>query len=175
MDSRRAAVAAFRNYLVSRPISHRARAGIMCAALVIIGIGGCSLFHHKTESTQQKFIEALERGNAPEANQIWLNMNEKERADWSHSVGMKPNVSKENVEAQLMRHAQQQADQDDDNSSESTDGSAGTSSIQDDGGNIDSQMIEMPGLDADPSVGGLQSLPGVSGTDSSGSEIPTVP
>jgi hypothetical protein len=171
MDSRGAAVAALRNYL----FSHRARAGIVCAALAVIGIGGCSLFHHNTESAQQKFVEALERGNGPEANQIWLKMNEKERADWAHSVGMKPNVSKENIEAQLMRHAQQQADQDDDGSSDSADGTAGTSSIQDDGGNIDSQMIEMPGLDADPSVGGLQSLPGVSGTDSSGSEIPTVP
>jgi hypothetical protein len=173
MDSRRAAVAAFLDFL----ISDRAGACIACAALLVVatGIGGCSLFHHNSPSTQQKFIEALERGNGPEANQIWLRMNEKERADWSHSVGMKPNVSKENIEAKLMRHAQEQADQDGDGSSDSSAGSAGTSSTQDDGGNIDSQMIEMPGLDADPSVSGLQSLPGVSGTDSSGSEIPTAP
>jgi hypothetical protein len=173
MDSRRAAVAAFFDYLVS----HRARACIVFAApfVVAMGIGGCSLFHHDTPSTQQKFIEALERGNGPEANEIWLKMNAKERADWSHSVGMKPNVSKENIEAEVMKHAQQQADQDGDGSSDSSDGSAGTSSTQEDSGNIDSQMIEMPGLDADPSVGGLQSLPGVSGTDSSGSEIPAAP
>ena len=140
------------------------RTSIACAALFALAVTnyGCSLFHHHGETTQQKFIEALERGNGPEANQIWLHMNEQERADWSHSLGMKPNVSKENIQADVMRHFQEkQAAQDGADVSATSDGL--TSTVVEDG-NIDSQMIEMPGLDADP-ASGLQSLPGLSTTD----------
>jgi len=135
---------------------------IACAALFVLAAAnsGCSLFHHDSPTTQQKFIEALERGNGPEANQIWLHMNEQERADWSHSIGMKPNVSKENLQADVMRHFQEkQAAQDGDDVSATSDGSSSTV-VED--GNIDSQMIEMPGLDADP-ASGLQSLPTIPG------------
>jgi len=139
--------------------------GMACTALLAVALGGagCSLFHHNAPTAQQKFVEALERGNGPEANQIWLHMNAKERADWSHSTGMKPDVSKEDIENKLMHHAQEQADQDGDDSSDT---STGMSSDQVDTGNIDSQIIDMPGLDADPTAGSLQNLPGLSGTGS---------
>jgi hypothetical protein len=158
MDSRPAAIAAFLDDTFSRW-------GMACAALlaVALGIGGCSLFHHNAPTAQQRFVEALEHGNGPQANQIWLHMTDKERADWSHSVGMKPDFSKEDIENKLMQHAQEQADQDGDDSSDT---SSGMSSDQVDTGNIDSQIIDMPGLDADPTAGSLQNLPGLSGTGS---------
>jgi hypothetical protein len=138
---------------------------LACAALLAIGVGtgGCSLFHHDRPTAQQKFVEALERGNGPEANQIWLHMNEQERADWSHSIGMKPNVSKEDIEAKLLHHAQEQADQD---GTDASDGSAATSSDISEG-DINSQILEMPGLDVDPNAGSLQNLPGVTGESTS--------
>lgn len=148
------------------------RTSIASAALFALAAAncGCSLFHHG-ETSQQKFIEALQRGNGPEANQIWLHMSEQERADWSHSIGIKPNISKENLQAQVMRHFQEKADQD----SDATGGPDGSSSNVIEEGNIDSQMIEMPGLDADPAAG-LQSLPGLSAPDSPAApEITTIP
>jgi hypothetical protein len=123
----------------------------------VVGSDGCFLFHHGP-STQQKFVEALERGDSPRANQIWLNMNEQERSDWSHSIGMKPTVSKEDIETQLMRHAQQKADE---NGDDSSDVATGSTSMNTEEGNIESQMIEMPGIGTVPGAGGLQSLPGV--------------
>ncbi|HXZ87636.1 MAG TPA: hypothetical protein VEF07_03630 [Candidatus Binataceae bacterium] len=150
------------------------RTSIACAALFVLSIpnSGCSLFHHDSPTTQQKFIEALERGNGPEANQIWLHMNEQERADWSHSIGMKPNVSKENIQADVMRHFQeQQAAQ---NGDDASNGSDGSSTTQIEEGNIDSQVIEMPGVEADPGAG-LQSLPGMPGADSPASPEPITP
>lgn len=158
-----------------RPASARfAPAWIACAALLALSLAnsGCSLFHHHGETTQQKFIEALERGNGPEANQIWLHMNEQDRADWSHSLGMKPNVSKEKIQADVMHHLQEKAAQDGDDASN---GSGESTSTQIEEGNIDSQMIEMPGIDADPGAG-LQSLPEMPGADSPASPEPmTIP
>jgi hypothetical protein len=145
-----------------------ARLAGLAVIAIVLGTGGCSLFHHNQPTAQQKFIEALEHGNGPEANQIWLHMTDKERADWSHSEGMKPDFSKEDIENKLMQHAQEQADKDNDDSSDDSgtpqDGSAATSQI--DTGNIDSQIIDMPGLDADTTGGSLKNLPGISGTDS---------
>jgi len=147
-----------------RAPAHFSSTTIACAALFALAAvnSGCSLFHHDGPTTQQKFIEALERGNGPEANQIWLHMNEQERADWSHSLGMKPNVSKEDLQADVMRHFQEK--QAAENGDDASNGSDGSSSTQIEEGNIDSQVIEMPGLDADP-ASGLQGLPGLSTTD----------
>lgn len=158
-----------------RPASARlARASIACAAVFALAAAnsGCSLFHHNSPTAQQKFIEALERGNGPEANQIWLHMNEQERADWSHSIGIKPNISKEDLQAEVVRHYQEKAAHDNDDAAGSSDGS---SSPVIEEGDINSQMIEMPGLDAEP-AGGLQGLPGLSAPDGPAApEITTIP
>ncbi len=150
------------------------RASIACAALFALALAncGCSLFHHG-ETSQQKFIEALQRGNGPEANQIWLHMNEKERADWSHSIGIKPNISKQNLQAQVIRHFQEKAAEAD--GTDATGGPDGSSPNVIEEGDIDSQMIEMPGLDADPAAS-LQSLPGLAAPDGTAApEITTIP
>jgi hypothetical protein len=71
----------------------------LLAAFAIV-LAGC--WHRKTD--QQKFIEAMNHGNSAQASQIWLNMDAKNRADFSHSQGMQPNVSSDEVKKQLTQH-----------------------------------------------------------------------
>lgn len=65
-------------------------------------LAGC--WHHETD--QQKFIEAMNHGNSAQASQIWLNMDAKSRADFSHSQGMQPNISPDELKKDLARHYQ---------------------------------------------------------------------
>jgi hypothetical protein len=129
-------------------------------ALLMLAAPGCSLFHHHSVPPQQQFLDALKRGNGPEANQIWLTMTPDDRANLSHSAEIRPPVSKEELETELARHQAQSAD------SDSTDQGlrdALSGEIQE--GDINSQQLELPGLDIDPNANSLQSLPGLSGTD----------
>jgi hypothetical protein len=129
------------------------------AALVIFAVTGCSLFHHGVPP-QQQFLNALKQGNGPRANQIWLTMTPDERANLSHSVELRPPVSKEELETELARHQAQSPDAD------GTDqGLRDTLSGEVEEGDINSQQLELPGLDIDPNASGLQSLPGLSGAD----------
>src|SRR6266436_9664272 len=81
------------------------------AALLMLVLPGCSLFHHGVPP-QQQFLDALKRGNGPEANQIWLTMTPDDRANLSHSAEIRPPVSKEELETELARHQAQSADSD---------------------------------------------------------------
>jgi hypothetical protein len=132
-------------------------ARIGAAFAISVCIAGCSLFHHG-DPPQQQFLNALGRGNGPEANQIWLNMSAEDRANLSHSTGITPQSSPEQIQAQLMRHAKEKADQEDGNDETSQGLSNGIEE-----GDINSEMIEMPGLGADQS-GGLQNLPNLPST-----------
>jgi hypothetical protein len=111
---------------------------------------GCSLFH-RGEPPQQKFLNALNRGNGAEASQIWLTMSAKDRANLSHNVGLKPEVQKADIERALLRHQSEEAAKNGD------DTDAEMSDI--DEGDINSQQIELPGLDGDPNAGSLSNLP----------------
>ena len=125
----------------------------------MLAASGCSLFHHGVPP-QQQFLDALKRGNGPQANQIWLTMTPDDRANLSHSVELRPPVSKEEVETELARHQAQSPD------AAATDQGlrdALSGEIQE--GDINSQQLELPGLDIDPNANGLQSLPGLSGAD----------
>jgi hypothetical protein len=72
-------------------------------------LAGC--WHHETD--QQKFIEAMNHGNSAQASQIWLHMDAKSRADFSHNQGMQPNYSPDEVKKQLAQHYQDKAGGDD--------------------------------------------------------------
>ncbi len=58
--------------------------------IMAAGISGCSLFHRETP--QQKLFDALNRGNAPAASQIWLSMSPKDRVKFSRGEGITPAV-----------------------------------------------------------------------------------
>ena len=66
-----------------------------------IALAGCS---HQTQ--QQKFVDAMNHGNGAQANQIWLHMDARSRADFSHSQGMQPETSPDDVKKQVMQHYQ---------------------------------------------------------------------
>jgi len=138
-------------------------ARIVPAAVFALCIPGCSLFHHG-DPPQQRFLNALSRGNGPEANQIWLNMSAEDRANLSHSTGITPQSSPAQIQAQLMRHAKEKAEQEEGNGATEQ---GLSNEVQE--GDIDSQMIEMPGVDADQG-GGLQNLLTLPSTIESGPE-----
>jgi hypothetical protein len=138
----------------------RCASGTAIAALLMLAAPGCSLFHRHSVPPQQQFINALKSGNGPQANQIWLSMTPEDRANLSHSVELRPPVSKEELQTELARHQAQSpaADAADQGLRDALSGE-----IQE--GDINSQQVELPGLDIDPNANGLQSLPGLSGAD----------
>src|SRR5258708_2238206 len=111
------------------------------AALLMLAAPGCSLLHHHSVPPQQQFLDALKRGNGPEANQIWLTMAPEDRANLSHSAEIRPPVSKEELETELARHQAQSADA---NGTDQGLRDALSGEIQE--GDIDSQQLELPGL-----------------------------
>src|SRR5258708_25128008 len=78
-----------------------------------IALAGCS---HQTQ--QQKFVDAMNHGSAAQANQIWLHMDARSRADFSHSQGMTPDTSQDDVKKQVMQHYQDKMGGDGENSDE---------------------------------------------------------
>jgi hypothetical protein len=78
-----------------------------------IALAGCS---HQTQ--QQKFVDAMNHGNAAQANQIWLHMDANSRADFSHSQGMTPDTSQDDVKKQVMQHYQDKLGSEGENSDE---------------------------------------------------------
>ena len=128
-----------------------ARAVLIAIALIALAAGasGCFLFHH--ESDQQKFLDALNRGNAAEASQMWLTMSPDTRANLSHSQGMTPNLSPEEIQAQVLRHEKEKAQAEGDD----TESVMGDS----DDGDVTAEQIETPAQDDDRSDGKLSNLP----------------
>ncbi len=68
----------------------------LCAfAFALIGVAaGCSLLHHG-QTPQQKFLDALNRGNSAEASQIWLTMTPDDREKFRRGEGLSPAVPPE--------------------------------------------------------------------------------
>ncbi|MBF6561006.1 MAG: hypothetical protein IVW56_12000 [Candidatus Binataceae bacterium] len=129
-------------------VAHGALIAIILIA-VAAGASGCSLFHH--ESPQQKFLDALNRGNAAEASQMWLTMSPESRANLSHSQGLTPNLSPEEIQAQVLRHEKERAAAEGDD----TESAMGDS----DDGDVTAEQIETPAQDDDRSDGKLSNLP----------------
>jgi hypothetical protein len=117
----------------------------LIAASAIV-LAGC--WHRETD--QQKFMEAMNHGNSAQASQIWLNMDAKSRADFSHSQGMQPTLSPDQLKKQVSQH------------------------YMDKTGDTDSdETIEQP----TPNVhlGGLESLPEYSAPSGAPPQTVTVP
>jgi len=79
-----------------------------------IALAGCS--SHETQ--QQRFVDAMNHGNVAQANQIWLHMDAKSRADFSHSQGTTPEMSPDDVKKQVAQHYQDKLGDKDENSDE---------------------------------------------------------
>ncbi len=92
----------------------------------------------------------MNHGNGAQASQIWLNMDARSRADFEHSQGMRPNLSPDEVQKQVMQHYQDKMGADDSNES-----------------------IERPTPYVD--LGGLESLPGYVGPSGAPPQSVTVP
>ena len=152
---RRPGDSAGRELETAAPRGDHPRVSDRCAALVgllaVMSVVGCSLFHHGAPP-QQRFLDALSRGNGMEADQIWLQMDPRDRANLSHSIGITPHFSKDDLQAAMLKHQQEKAEKAADQDSGATGGE-----IEE--GDINSQMIEMPGLDADTKSGSLLDLP----------------
>ena len=87
------------------------RAFVFSIVTCAIAIAGC--WSHETQ--QQKFVDAMDHGNSAQASQIWLHMDAKSRADFSHNEGMTPNTSPDDVKKQVMQHYQDKLGGDEDN------------------------------------------------------------
>jgi hypothetical protein len=112
--------------------------------ILLAALTGCSMLHHG-DSPQQQFMGALQRGNGPQASQIWLNMNADDRANLAHGKGLKPQTSPDEIKAKLTQQAEAQAKSD--------------SGIET--GEMDPQQVELPPIDTNSSAGlqGLSNLP----------------
>jgi len=73
---------------------------------MLTATSGCSLFHKK--SPQQEYTEAIMRGNAMQASQVWLNMSPEDRMKFARGEGFKPTEStQKDVQQMMMDHANQ--------------------------------------------------------------------
>jgi hypothetical protein len=116
---------------------------------------GCSFFHHG-EPQQQKFMDALNRGNGAEASQLWLTMSATDRANLAHSVGFRPQVDRADIGRGLLKHQQEEAAKDGQDPDEDSDEDSDTMGDAVNGSETDSQQIEVPG---DARAGSLANLP----------------
>ncbi len=65
------------------------------------------MFHR--EPPQQQYFDALNRGHAAEASQIWLRMSVEDREKFQRGEGITPRTSPEQAEAEVLRHQTDEA------------------------------------------------------------------
>ncbi len=82
---------------------------IIIAAAACIAAAGCWPWH-KTETPQQQFIEALNRGQSAQASQIWLRMSPEDKIKFAHGQGMAPGTSPEDVKKLVLQHYENQTE-----------------------------------------------------------------
>lgn len=90
------------------------------------GLTGC--WHQKTD--QQKFLEALNRGNGAQAAEIYRNMDAKSRAALAHNEGIKPKLSAAQIQQQVMQHYGTDSDADSDQTIESVTPHVGSGGLE---------------------------------------------
>jgi redox-sensitive bicupin YhaK (pirin superfamily) len=117
------------------------RSSILLLAIVLSATSGCSLFHKK--SPQQEYSEALMRGNAMQASQVWLNMSPEDRMKFARGEGFAPDESTHKDVQQMMMNRY---------ANEAGEGSSG-------GGQMQEQMPT-------PLGASLKDLPAASGSSS---------
>jgi hypothetical protein len=128
-------------------VSNRIVVGLALICLLGSGAAGCSLFHH--DSPQQQFMDALNRGSGAEAFQRWLKMSAKDRSNLSHNIGFRREINQGDVQRELLKHQKEEAAKNGDDDPDSTF----------DDGDINSQQMEIPGIEGDPSANGITNLP----------------
>ncbi|MGH7934823.1 MAG: hypothetical protein ACREQN_16900 [Candidatus Binataceae bacterium] len=150
----------------------------MAAVVLLTTAAGCSLFHHSGEPPQEQFLQALKRGNAPQASQIWLHMSADDRANLSHGIGINPKVTRADVESAFMKHQveaeKKHGQADSQNMGLDTNPNMGLDANQNMGlhtnadmglgPNVEqndsgSQQVDLPGVGADQTGGSLLDLP----------------
>jgi hypothetical protein len=65
---------------------------------------------HKSETPQQRFIEAINRGESAQATQIWLSMSPEDKIKFAHGEGMQPGTKPEDVKKLVLQHYENQAE-----------------------------------------------------------------
>jgi hypothetical protein len=124
--------------------------------MIGLSVHGCS-----SVSPQQQFMNSLNHGNSAEASQQWLNMSAEDRANLSHNVGFKNDVSQDDVGRALIKHQREEVAKDGDDQDTAFDS-----------GDVGSQQMEMPGLEGDPSANGLSALPRINSMQPAASVAP---
>jgi len=84
---------------------------VRCPRIIVLTIGlsmvpiftGCWPFHREPPP-QQQFFDALSRGHAAEASQVWLKMSGDDRAKFQRGEGITPRTSPGQAEAEVLRH-----------------------------------------------------------------------
>jgi hypothetical protein len=85
-----------------------------CAALALAALlaaAGCWPFSGEDETPQQRFLQALSRGQAMEANQIWRTMTPKERVEFSRGQGIKPAADPKEMQEEIIKRFLTRAEQ----------------------------------------------------------------
>jgi hypothetical protein len=78
----------------------------LAMAALCVAVGGCSLFR-SSETPQQKYAEALMRGNSMQASQLWLKMSPEDRLKFARGEGLSPNPkAAEEAKRQILNHYQ---------------------------------------------------------------------
>jgi hypothetical protein len=109
-------------------------------AVACVAAAGCWPWH-QSETPQQRFIEALSRGQSAQASQIWLKMSAQDKVKFAQSQGMESGANPDEVNKLVVKHYEDQAQ--------------GTEGAQDTGG----ETVE--GLGAPIGGASLQNLPGL--------------
>lgn len=71
--------------------------------LLTAALCGCWPFH-RGPTPQQQLFDALNRGNAAQANRLWLEMSPADRLKFNHGEGIRPAVSPKQLEQQIRKH-----------------------------------------------------------------------
>jgi hypothetical protein len=64
----------------------------MLVTVVACSVSGCFLFHRNEPTPQQQLFEALNRGDGPQATQLWLKMSQDDRMKFNRGEGITPAV-----------------------------------------------------------------------------------
>lgn len=108
-------------------------------------------------------MDALNRGNSAQASQLWLHMDADDRANLSHNVGFRQEISQDDVARATLKHQQEEAAKNGDDPGAASDD-----------GDSDAQQTEVPGIDAGSKAGSLANLPAAAAMQQTPS-ITTIP
>jgi hypothetical protein len=66
------------------------------------------MLHRDKPSPQQQFLEALKRGDSVHASRVWLRMDADDRANLSHGIGFKPDLTPGDAQAAILKHEKEE-------------------------------------------------------------------